>query len=935
MKKRFLSLAIVLATSVFAFAQVEMPPIPVDPQVRIGHLDNGLTYYIRQNNYPEGQVHFYIAQKVGSILEEENQRGLAHFLEHMCFNGSEHFAENGIVKYCEKIGVKFGADLNAYTSIDETVYNIDNVPTADPTNIDSCLYILYDWSHGLLLEGDDIDKERGVIHEEWRARQNAQMRIYDQVLPKVYPNNKYGQRMPIGTLDVIDNFPYEAIRDYYHKWYRPDQQGIVVVGDINVDEVEAKIKSIFGPIPAPVNPAERYYTPIEDNEEPIIAMGKDKEMQYPVTLISFKHDVYPVEERAGMAYLIYSYATQAIGSMMSQRLEEIIMKPDAPFVGADVSDGDYLLSKTKGAMSGQVITKEGEFEQGVAALYREMLRARRYGFTASEFERVKADYMSHLESAYNERNKQKSANFCHEYVRHFIDNEPIPGIENEYALFSQLLPNIPVDVVNGLMGQLMADNNLVVMSMLPDKEGVSYPTEEELLKVLRAVEEEDIAPYEDAVSDEPLISQDITPGKIVKTKNAKFGYKKLTLSNGATVYLRSTDFKADDIELFASSKGGTSLYGDEDIINLWQMNDMMDCGGLGTFSATDLNKVLAGKKVNWKVIVTDLNEYITGRTTPKDFETMMQLIWLSFTSPRYDEDAFNAMKTQEYTMLVNQEMEPTTALQDSINSILFCNHPRHIRHTAADLDKVDYKRIMDIRKERFANAADFTFYLTGAIDEATALPLIEKYIGSLPAAGKKENWVDRNDDLAKGYNTCKFNKPMEDPKAVNLFVANGKSKYDLRQNVLMDIASQILNIVYTEEIREKEGGTYGVSTVCNLSNEPRKQSMLQVQYVCDPDREEYLSGRIIEILYQFAEEGPREADLAKVKEYLQKKFTEQQKENYYWRGTIQTLVEDKIDRNSDYEKLLASITCDDVRNCIKKLLDQDNFIQLSMIGVAK
>ena len=932
MRKLFLTLAIALATACSAFAQVQMPPIPVDPQVRIGHLDNGLTYYIRQNNYPEGQVHFYIAQKVGSILEEENQRGLAHFLEHMCFNGSEHFADNGIVKYCEKIGVKFGADLNAYTSIDETVYNIDNVPTADPTNIDSCLYILYDWSHGLLLQGDDIDKERGVIHEEWRSRQNAQMRIYDQVLPKVYPGNKYGQRMPIGTLEVIDNFPYQAIRDYYHKWYRPDQQGIVVVGDINVAEVEAKIKSIFGPIPAPVDPAERYYLPIEDNAEPIVALGKDKEMQYPVTLISFKHDVYPVEERDGLAYLIYKYANQAIGSMMSQRLSEIVMKPDAPFVGADVSDGDFLLSKTKGAMSGQVVTKEGEFEQGVAALYREMLRARRFGFTASEFERVKADLMTHLESAYNERDKQKSASFCSEYVRHFIDNEPIPGIENEYALASQLLPNIPVDVVNGLMSELMTDSNLVVLSMLPEKEGVTYPTEEELLKVLRAVEAEDIAPYEDAVSDEPLISQDITPGKIVKTKDAKFGYKMLKLSNGATVYLRSTDFKADEIDLLGTSDGGTSLYGNEDIINLWQLNDMMTCGGIGNFSATDLNKVLAGKKVSCNIHVNDLGEIVTGRTTPKDFETLMQLVWLSFTSPRYDEDAFNAVKTQEYAMLVNQEMEPTTALQDSIYSVVFKNHPRHIRHKAADLDKVDYKRIMDIRKERFANAADFTFYLTGAIDEATALPLIEKYIGSLPAAGKKEKWVDRKDDMAKGGITCKFNKQMEDPKAINIFVAHGKTKYNLKENVLMDIASQALNIVYTEEIREKEGGTYGVSTVCNLSNEPKKQAMLQIQYICDPDREEYLSGRIIEILNKFAEEGPRDSDLAKVKEYLQKKYTEEQKENYYWRGTIQTYVEDKIDRTTDYEKLLASITADDVKNCVKKMLKQGNFIQISMLG---
>ena len=485
MKKFFLSAALVLGFAMSISAQVQMPPIPVDPQVRIGKLDNGLTYYIRHNEEPKNQAHFYIAQKVGSILEEENQRGLAHFLEHMCFNGSEHFAGNGIVKYCEKIGVQFGGDLNAYTSIDETVYNIDNVPTTDPTNIDSCLYILYDWADGLLLEGDDIDHERGVIHEEWRQRMNAQMRLYEQLLPKMYPGNRYGERMPIGTLEVIDNFPYQAIRDYYEKWYRPDQQGIVVVGDIDVDAIEAKIKTIFGGIKMPENPAERFYVQIEDNEKPIVAMAKDKEMQYAITYIFAKHDAFPTEMKNDMSYLVATYAIEMANQMIGQRMTELAMQAEPPFIEGEVDfHADYMLSKTKSAANAIAVTSEEGLAKGVTTVYREMLRAARNGFTASEYERAKAEYLTHLESAYNEREKTKSVNYCKQYVRHFIDNEPIPGIENRYALMNQLVPNIPVDVVNGLIKELVGDNNLVVACMLPDKEGITYPTEEEMEKMI-------------------------------------------------------------------------------------------------------------------------------------------------------------------------------------------------------------------------------------------------------------------------------------------------------------------------------------------------------------------------------------------------------------------------------------------------------------------
>ncbi len=933
LRKHFMALATLVVCAVTAFAQ-QMPPVPVDPQVRMGKLDNGLTYYIRQNNYPEGQANFYIAQKVGSVLEEDNQRGLAHFLEHMCFNGTEKFPGNGVIKYLEGIGVKFGADLNAYTSIDETVYNIDNVPVSVAGAIDSCLWILHDWAGALLLEGDDIDKERGVIHEEWRQRNNAQQRMLEQLLPTLYPGgNRYGHRMPIGTMEVVDNFPYQALRDYYEKWYRPDQQGIVVVGDVNVDEVEAKIKSIFADLTMPENPAERVYYPVADNKEPIIALAKDKEQQYGIVYIFNKHEAIPAEVKGNMQYLIIDYAKAMFASMIGSRMGELAMQPDAPFVEGFVNDEDYFLSKTKGAVSGAIIPKEGQMKEATALLYREMLRARRHGFTESEYVRARAEYLTNLESAYNERAKVKSRSYCQQYVRHFIDNEPIPGIENEYALMNQLAPNLPVDLVNQLIQGLMSDSNLVVMAMLPDKEGVVYPTEAEVAQLLTAVAAEDITAYVDKVSDEPLIAQEPEGGKVVKTKEAKYGYKQLTLSNGATVYLKSTDFKADQILMSVVSKGGTALYDASEAINLGQVVDVIENNGIGNFNTTDLQKVLAGKKAGVAPYISLNMEGMNGNSTPKDFETLMQLTYLQFTAPRLDDEAFASYKSKMKAMLENQELDPQSALGDTLTKVLYNNHPRAINMKAADVEKIDDKRILEIYKERFANAADFVFIFTGAIDEATALPLIEKYIGGLPAAGKKEKYVDAKLDIQKGEITNIFNKQMATPSATVYLVYSGKVKHNLKNNLMMSLTKQILDIIYTEEIREKEGGTYGVGTSGTLTKVPKETARLLIMFQTDPDKREHLTKMAIDLLNKFAEEGPRQKDLDKVREYMLKKYAENQKENAYWASLLQSSITADYEGYKDYEKTLNSITPDDLKKFVKKLLKQGNEIEVSMVGV--
>jgi len=934
MNKKFAVITALFIT-VCAFAQ-QTPKVPVDPAVRIGKLDNGLTYYIRHNEEPKGQANFYIAQKVGSILEEENQRGLAHFLEHMCFNGTQKFPGNGIITYCESIGVKFGADLNAYTSIDETVYNIDNVPVATtPSSIDSCLWILHDWADGLLLDGAEIDKERGVIHEEWRNRSEAQLRMFQKILPEIYPGNRYGCRLPIGVMEVVDNFPHQALRDYYEKWYRPDQQGIVIVGDIDVDQVEGKIKDIFGTIATPVNPAERKYFKIEGNKEPIISIAKDKEQPYAMSYIYCKHDGFPEESKDELGYLIYTYALNAISTMIDGRIEELTQSANPPFIQAQIEDGMFMLAKTQKAFTGVVISAETQVESAISTLYREMLRAARGGFTASEYERAKAEILSQVESQYKQREKRKSASFCREYVRHFIDKEPIPGIENEYALLQQIIPAVPVEVINQTVAKLIADDNIVVFCMLPDKEGVTYPSEKQIADNLAAVAAEDIKPYEEKVSNEPLISKLPVPGKIVKVKDSKFGYKKYTLSNGANVYLKKTDFNADEIRMKATSKGGTSLYGvGEDLVSAKCAEDIATLGGVGNFSTTELTKLLAGKKVSVAPKISQMSEGIVSKTTPKDFETMLQLNYLYFTSIREDAEAFASWKTRIVAALKNVEANPMYAFSDSLKSTVYANAAVIKSVKAEEVEGLDYAKTLKIARERFANAADFNFIITGNIDEETALPLIEQYIGSLPSNGKKEQANAKLLDFAKGKIDNCFERQMEVPIVVNAFVDNSsKTGIDLKSQLCFEIATSALTTVLLEEIREKEGGTYGIDADGQIFTSPTKRAYMTISYKTDPDRYEYLNGRIREIVADFAKKGPREEDLSKAKEYMAKTFKENQRENHYFASIISEYIESGVDMNSDYEKILSSITVKDVQKVIAGLLKQGNHSEIIMKGV--
>lgn len=915
--------------------QMQFPPLPVDKNVRIGQLDNGLTYYIRHNKLPENRAEFYIAQKVGSILEEPQQRGLAHFLEHMAFNGTKNFPGDdkglGVIPWCETVGIKFGTNLNAYTSIDETVYNISNAPIDRTGVLDSCLLILHDWSNYILLKDDEIDKERGVIREEWRSRNSGMLRVYTDLLPTIYQGDKYADCMPIGSIDVINNFPYKDIRDYYHKWYRPDLQGIVIVGDIDVDTVEAKLKAVFADVQKPVNPAERTYYPVTDNKEPIVAIGTDKEVDDPSIEIYFKQDATPDSEKNNVGYLASQYMTSMISSMLNARLSELVQSANPPFTRASSYYSDFFVAKTKEAFALSASSKADGIETALKTLLQETERARRFGFTESEYARARANYLQSLESAYNEREKTKHGSYVREYVQNFLNGEPIPGIEAEYAMMNQLAPNIPLQAMNMVMQQLVPDSNQVVIIAGPAKEGLKYPTKEEVINLLKGMKDLDLQAYVDKVSDEPLMKEAPKGGKIISEKEGDiYGSTKLVLSNGVTVYVKKTDFKADEIRMKGTSLGGKSIFPDKDALNFAVMDNVIAVGGLGNFSQVDLTKVLAGKKVSVNAGLGATTENVFGTCSPKDFETMMQLTYLTFTAPRKDAEAFESFKNRMKAQLESAQANPLSSINDSLQKAMYNNHPRVVMMKPEMVDQIDYDRILEMYNDRFKDASDFTFYFVGNIDLETAKPLIAEYLGALPAINRKETFKDTKMSIRKGVYKNEYAKEQQTPTATIVFLYSGKAPYTLKNDILLSFATQVLDMVYTEEVREKEGGTYGVNCFGDLQKYPKEQLLLQIVFQTDPAKKDKLAGIVVDELKKLAAEGPSDVHLQKVKEYMLKKYADNQKENGYWMNDLNDYFYYGMDMTEGYTDIVNSITAKDIQKFVSDLLKQGNEIEVTM-----
>ena len=934
MKKILSTILLTLVGAVTMMAQMQMPSIPVDPDVRIGKLDNGLTYYIRHNNWPENRAEFYIAQKVGSIQENDDQRGLAHFLEHMAFNGSKHFKGNELLRWCESIGVKFGTDLNAYTSIDQTVYNISNVPTTREGIVDSCLLILYDWADGLLLEQEEIEKERGVIHEEWRLRTSAQQRMLERDLPKLYPGSKYGYRMPIGLMEIIDNFERPFLQAYYEKWYRPDNQAIIVVGDVDVNKVEEKIKSMFADIKLPENPEKVVKYPVPDNAEPIIVIDKDKELRYNIMEVLMKHEAFPDTLKGTMAYLITDYIKDAALSMLRDRLKEYAEKPESPFLQAFASDGQYLLSNTVDAFELGFLPKDGQTEAALTAVLTEARRAAEFGFTPTEYDRFKADFTSNLDKQYSNKDKRFNSQFVNQYVQHFIDNEPIPSIDYTYETMKQIVPVIPIEAINEVAKQLISqkDSNLVVLNFNNEKEGAVYPTEDGVKKAIAAARAAQIEAYVDNVKDEPLMTTMPKKGSIKKeTKNDKFGYTELELSNGVKVVLKKTDLKKDQVILRGEGFGGSALYGEKDFANIKMFDDVIEASGLGNFSHTELEKALAGKIASASLSMSTYRQNVSGSSTPKDVETMLQLVYLYFTNINKDQKSFDNMMSTTETMLKNRLLQPENVLNDSVQATFSCHNPRFKSIEASELKNVSYDRVLQIAKERTANAAAYTFTIIGNYDEATIRPLIEQYIASLPSQKKVEKAKKVDTDF-KGKVLNHFKHKAETPKAIAvMYWYSNDLPYNLENSIKATIAGQILSMEYLKKIREDASAAYTVGAAASMSrNDFDSEAYILAQCPMKPEKADIANQILRDEVNAMAKTCDADK-LQKVKEYLLKNLGDQRKQNSYWLGRINTWRKYGMDFDTDYEKVVNAQTTESISAFVAELLKAGNAAEVIMM----
>ena len=930
----------VLAAASFTTAaaqEMQMPQIPVDPDVRIGKLDNGLTYYIRHNEWPEKRAEFYIAQKVGSIQENDNQRGLAHFLEHMAFNGSKHFKGNELLRWCESIGVKFGTDLNAYTSIDQTVYNISNVPTTRETIVDSCLMILWDWADGLLLEQEEIEKERGVIHEEWRLRTSAQMRMLERDLPKLYPGSKYGHRMPIGLMEIIDNFERPFLQQYYEKWYRPDNQGIIVVGDVDVDQVEQKIKTMFSQIAKPGPDAAKIEkVAVPDNAEPIVVIDKDKEQRIDMVEVMFKHDAIPDSVKGSLEYLVANYLKNVALGMLNSRLAELGEKPDCPYLQAGVSDGTYLLSKPKDAFDVGIVPKEGQMNAAVKTVITEARRAAEFGFTATEYGRSKANTLSSLDKEYSNKDKRYNSQFVNQYVQHFLANEPIPSIDDYYQLMKQLVPAIPIDAINAVMKQLVPqnDSNLVVVNFNQEKDGAVYPTEEGLLGAVRDARAEQLTAWVDNVKDEPLMTTLPTPGKITKeVKNDKFDYTELTLSNGVKVILKQTDLKKDQVLLSGEGWGGSSLYGEKDFVNMKMFNDVVEASGLGNFLHTELTKALAGKIAGASLSLSAYRANINGSSTPTDVETMMQLVYLYMTgNVKKDQQSFDQLMKTTELQLKNRLLQPEAVFADSLSLTLTKHNPRFKPMDVSDLAQVNYDRILEMAKESTANAAAFTFTIIGNYDDAKIRPLVEQYLGSLPT----QKTIVKGKDVSSDYTgkvVNDFKHKAETPKAnALLHWYSKKIPYTLENAIRADVAGQVLQMVYLKEIREEASAAYTVQGQVGISRDDFADETSIFAYCPMKPEKADTAIYILRRAVQDMAAGKCDADMVKkAKEYMLKSHADQLKQNGYWTGRIRTWRLWNLDFHTDYEKTVEAVTPESVCALVAEVLKAGNEAEIVML----
>ena len=854
--------------------------IPVDPRITVGALPNGLRYWIRENREPKNRAELRLVVNAGSVLEDEDQRGLAHVVEHLAFNGSTHFPQQKLVEFMESIGMRFGSDLNAFTSFDETIYML-KVPTDSPQIMQTAFLVLEDWAHGLTFDPKAIDKERGIIVEEWRLGQGADSRMRDKQIPVLLSGSRYAERLPDGKKEVIETFAYDTLKRYYRTWYRPDLMAVVAVGDFDKAKIEELIKKHFAPLTVPPGALARPAYPIPDHDETLFAVAADKEATQSIVAVYHK---LPLAEQSTVGAYRRMLVERLFNDMLNDRLSEIAQKPEPPFLGAVSSRGRFVGTKDVYVLS--ALVGEGGIPRGLRALYTEGERVARFGFTATELERRKSESMRYFERAVTEKETQDSGDYAEEFTRAFLEGEPTPGIQFEYDLHKQYMPGISLEEVNALAREWMTDRNRVIMANLPEKPGVAAPTEAELAAVLEEVKSAEIAPYEDTTTDAPLLPASPEPGTVVSRREIDaIGATEWTLSNGARVVLKPTGFKEDEILFRALSAGGVSLAEDRSLVPANTADQVVAAGGLGEFSAVNLEKKLAGKAVQIRPSIDELEEGLSGNASPKDAQTLFELIHLTFTAPRPDPVVFDVLKTQLKTFLENRTQSPESVFSDTLRTTMQRDQPRFRPMTVDEIPEMSLEKSLAFYRDRFADASDFTFFFVGNLDLEKIEPLVCTYLASLPSIRRKETWKDWRVPPPEGVVKKTVEKGVE-PKSLTAIVFSGPFVNDAGNRAHIRAAAQVLEARLRKLLREKLSGTYDVRVSPGYSKIPREEFRMSIDLGTDPARIDEMSAAIFREIKALRKKGPTAKEVEEIRLAESRDFETSSRQNGWWLSQI-------------------------------------------------
>jgi zinc protease len=942
LRTRLICLAMALAAAAAA-TSAQQPPataaqtapldqiISVDPQITVGTLPNGLRYYVRVNRQPQGRAELRLAVKAGSILEDEDQRGLAHFVEHMSFNGTRHFPKQDIPKLMQSLGVRFGAHVNAHTSFDETVYELQ-VPTANPAVLDQSLLILEDWAHNVSFDPEEIDRERGVILEEWRLGLGAESRLQDAQFPVLLKGSRYADRSPIGLPAIIRGVNHDRLRQFYADWYRPDLMAVIAVGDFDPAVVEAGIKAHFGPIPAASSPRPRPIYTVPDHPGTLVTVATDKEATATTVSVFSK---MPARDQRTVGNYRQQMVERLFGGMLSERLDEIAQGAGAPFLGAQTSRGLFVRSTEVTTIN--ALVADGGVERGLAALFAEAERVARFGFTATELERQKLNSQRGLDQAVVERAKSPSGPLADEFIRNFMNDEPIPGIVYEHALFRRFLPQITLAEVNSLAKTWTPDGNRVVVVTAPERAGLRVPTEASLAAVIKEAGGRPLSAYVDRVSTAPLLAALPKPGTIARTAvKPEFGVTEWQLSNGVRVVLKPTTFKEDEILFRALSPGGTSLASDQDFISARIADDVIAQGGLGSLTRLDLTRVLAGASTAVRAEIGDTQEGLRGGSTRRDLETMFQLIYLTFTAPRADPQAFGVFTEQAKVMLANQQAQPEAAFENALSALLTQNHPRARPLTPALVDQMNLDTSMAFYKNRFADASDFTFVFVGSFDLPTITPLIERYLGSLPVLHRKEAARDVGVHPPTGVVERDVTKGVE-PKSEVTLVFSGSFQNDERHRTLVSAMAGMLAGNLHRTLREDLGGTYGVSVEPTFTKYPTEEYQVAISFTCDPARVDELTKTAWQVVDDFRRTGPAPGQVADARLGLSRDLeTNLQQNSYLLRQiSLKYAYGEDISEVFNPQPLFDQLTPQAIREAAAMYLNPNRYVRVTLRPEAK